>query len=250
MAESYHDAFAAALFGDGGDDFIAALQPGGDARRFAVYRNNVVRGGVEALRAAYPAVNRLVGDAFFTSMARDFWYENPPRSRSLTLYGAGFDSHIRGYGPAKDLPYLPGVAALDRAWLVAHHAAESPALEPGMIARMPPENLPVLAPGLRPCVQLVGTDWTCFEIWRGNRFDATPPGLKVRAEPETSVVWRPGGDVRFATISSGEHAFLMALGDGLTLEQAAADGASIQSDFNPAETFGQALQRGLLAGHD
>ncbi len=34
-----------------------------DAKRFAVYRNNVVAGLVDALKQAFPAVLRIVGDA-------------------------------------------------------------------------------------------------------------------------------------------------------------------------------------------
>jgi len=39
-------------------------------KRFAVYRNNVVVGLVEALRDAFPAVCRIVGIEFFEAMAR------------------------------------------------------------------------------------------------------------------------------------------------------------------------------------
>ena len=41
-------------------------------RRFAVYRNNVTVGLSEALTAAFPAVCRIVGEAFFRGMARQF----------------------------------------------------------------------------------------------------------------------------------------------------------------------------------
>ena len=219
-----------------------------DPRRFAVYRNNVIRGGIEALRAAYPAVNRLVGADFFAPMAKAFWQEHPPRSRSLTLYGAGFEGFVRGYGPAQTLPYLPGVAALDRAWLEAHHAAESRALAAEAVAQLPPADLPGLAPGLRPDVRLTRTDWSCFEIWKANRFGASAERLKTDAVSETSLIWRPRGEVCFARTTAGEHAFLLALAEGLNLEQAAADGVAEQKDFNPAEAFGNALKRGLLAG--
>ena len=38
------------------------------ARRFAVYRNNVVVGLIETLKDAYPVVHRLVGAEFFRAM--------------------------------------------------------------------------------------------------------------------------------------------------------------------------------------
>ena len=41
-----------------------------DARRFAVYRNNVTVGLIGALEARYPVSRRIVGDDFFRAMAR------------------------------------------------------------------------------------------------------------------------------------------------------------------------------------
>jgi hypothetical protein len=38
---------------------------GPDARRFAVYRNNVAVALIGAIEARYPVTRRLVGDAFF-----------------------------------------------------------------------------------------------------------------------------------------------------------------------------------------
>ena len=38
--------------------------------RFAVYRNNVVQGLIEALETRFPAVRRSVGETFFAAAAR------------------------------------------------------------------------------------------------------------------------------------------------------------------------------------
>ena len=55
--------------------------------RFAVYRNNVTVGLVEALRKRFPVCERLVGEEFFAAMAREFVRGAPPRSPLLYLYG-------------------------------------------------------------------------------------------------------------------------------------------------------------------
>lgn len=65
MPESFHTDFAHALTGGEMDRLTGWLEPGTDPRRFSLYRNNVVGSAIEALRAAYPAVNRLVGESFF-----------------------------------------------------------------------------------------------------------------------------------------------------------------------------------------
>ncbi len=50
-----------------------------DARRFAVYRNNVAVALIGAIEARYPVTRRLVGDAFFRAMARTFVARTKPR---------------------------------------------------------------------------------------------------------------------------------------------------------------------------
>src|SRR5262249_40571469 len=68
-----------------------------DSKRFAVYRNNVVVGLIEALKDAFPALHRIVGDEFFRAMARAYVMVEPPRSPILLDYGAGFSDFIRQF---------------------------------------------------------------------------------------------------------------------------------------------------------
>ena len=49
-------------------------------KRFAVYRNNVTVGLVDALAARFPATQRIVGEEFFRGMAQVFAQAEPPRS--------------------------------------------------------------------------------------------------------------------------------------------------------------------------
>ena len=65
--------FAAALLDPERPTPSGIIGPDGDVcpRRFAVYRNNVVVGLTEILKAAYPAVRRLVGEEFFDANGGD-----------------------------------------------------------------------------------------------------------------------------------------------------------------------------------
>jgi hypothetical protein len=49
-----------------------------DARRFAVYRNNVAVSLIGSLERRYPVTRRLVGDDFFRGMAGAFAAANKP----------------------------------------------------------------------------------------------------------------------------------------------------------------------------
>ncbi len=70
---STHAAFAEALL-----DPAAPCPPGltswngsDPAQRFAIYRNNVIVGLIDALADTYPVTEELVGEAFFRAMARE-----------------------------------------------------------------------------------------------------------------------------------------------------------------------------------
>jgi hypothetical protein len=59
---------------------------------FAVYRNTVMKGCIDALQANYPAVARLVGEEWFRAAAAVYARANPPRVPMLAEYGEGFAS--------------------------------------------------------------------------------------------------------------------------------------------------------------
>lgn len=248
MPDCFHADFATALLSSDNSGIERYLASPAALRRMAVYRNNVVRGAIEALRAAYPAIDRLVGPDFFSPMAKAYWQVFPPREPSMSLYGADFADFIAGYAPAAKLLYLADIARLDRAWLEAHHAADMPALSPASIAAMPPQDLPQVAPGLHPSVTLWRSDWPVYEIWHSNRDGAEP--VRVVLVPQTSfaIVWRHRGTVRHRSLTAGEHGFLTALARGETLEQAAGEAAVLEPDFDPAALFGEALTNSIL-GH-
>ena len=74
-----------------------------DARRFAVYRNNVAVGLIGALEARYPVSRRLAGDELFRAMARAFVRAHKPRSPVMIAYGEEFPEFVAEY-LARDEP--------------------------------------------------------------------------------------------------------------------------------------------------
>jgi hypothetical protein len=248
-AAGFHDRFAVALRDGDAGPLLAELDDPAALARFAVYRNNVVRGAIEALRAAYPAVNRLVGDSFFSAMAELFWQANPPRERTMTFYGDRFAAHIDTYSPASGLPYLGDVARHDQAWLRSHHSADEAPLEPARITALNPEVIPGLRPGLHTSVQILHSIWPAHEIWAGNRFATEPPKLALNRAERNSIVWRQNGEVRHRAIDAATAKFLLALEDGQSLEVAAGMMTSINPHSDPFELFRQALSDGLLGSN-
>lgn len=248
MTDDFHADFATAI--NSGDPAIVEpwLTTSSALRRMAVYQNNVVHGVIEVLRAAYPAVARLVGADFFAPMAKVYWQEFPPTQAVMSLYGKAFADFIAGYAPAAELVYLADVARLDRAWLEAHHAVDAPALDPGQIASLAPDALPELAPGLHPSVSLWSSAWPAYQIWRSNRDEAEPVRITLRPEASFALVWRHRGTVHHRALSAADHDFLSALARGESLQVAAGAGAAIDPDHDAAALFGEALANSILNG--
>ena len=101
---AFQDAFAETLFVDPASPVTAPRPPevAALARQsaFAVYRNTVVRGLVDAIVANHPAVARLVGDEWIRAAATAFVRAHPPRNPALLDYGEGFDRFLAGFAPA------------------------------------------------------------------------------------------------------------------------------------------------------
>lgn len=240
---AFQDAFAAALQSDEPDtsaDWLRALaeQPG-----FAVYRNTAFKGCVDALRANFPTVERLVGADWMTAAAATYARHTPPSCPQLIDYGDGFADFLQRFGPAQALPYLAEVARLDRLWLEVFTAAEQPRLMPRALRAMTPQQLAGLH--LQPCVA-ARWHWSglpAFTLWRCNRDGAELPEPLIW-QGEGTLICRWGGAVRWQALSQGGCAFLDACAQGLRLDAASA----VALEAEPALDFNELLVALFAAG--
>ena len=108
--------------------------------RLAIYRNTSRSVMTTALRLTFPAVNCLVGDAFFDMVAARFIKCHPPDSACLDDYGADFPDFLRSVPESAYLDYLPDVARFEWALGVAAHAPDVPPPDLLALARMSPES--------------------------------------------------------------------------------------------------------------
>ena len=220
---------------------------GGPAgKRFDVYRNNVAVSLTEALEAAFPVVQKLVGEAFFKAMAGVFLRAHPPASPLMMHYGAEFPGFLAGFEPARGLPYLPDVARLEQALRASYHAADATPVAPDALAAIAPERLETLRFGFAPALRLIQSDYPIVGIWRANSEASAP---KPGTGPECALITRPGFDPRVNAVAPPAAPILAALLEGATLGAAleqAGDG------FDLAALLGLLLTEGAVTSlsHD
>jgi hypothetical protein len=198
---------------------LVAHSAGIPERRFAVYRNNVVVGLVNALAARFPAVQRIVGEEFFRAMAQLYVRAHPPRSRLLMQYGDGFADFIAGFEPASELVYLADVARLEAARTRAYHAADKAPIDPKRLQSVDESALGDLRIERHPAAEIVRSDFPVVTIWAMNSGEREPDAIEDW-RGEDALVVRPQLEVFVRALPPGGAVFLTALFGGARLGDA------------------------------
>jgi hypothetical protein len=245
---AFQDAFASVLRvaervgGDAAVDRLAA-QPG-----FAVYRNTVLKGCIDALQANYPAVARLVGEEWFRAAAAVYARDALPTHPTLLDYGAGLAGFLETFAPAAELPYLADVARLDRLWSEAHVAADALLLDPTAVAALEPDDMAAVRLLLHPAAR-----WRWFEqapiysIWSRNRAgDAEIGELAWRGEG--ALLTRPHGEVLHSPLDQAGAAFLDACAGGESIHEAVIAALDVDEHADLSALISQLLCAGVFSG--
>ncbi len=198
-------------------------------RRFAVYRNNVAVSLAEALAARFPVIRRLVGEAFFTPLARLYAETDRPRSPVLAEWGEGFSGFLAGFPPLAAYPYLADVARIEFARGQAFHAADAAPIDPTVLASLDPQRVRLT---LHPSVSVLRLGHPAVSIWARNQ----PGGdaVALHQGPETALILRDAThQVPVHSISAGDCALVQAILAGHSLSLAADAAHSADANHNP-----------------
>lgn len=242
-------AFAEALQSAKGEE-VATRFLAGDAERnralLALYRGNVVANHTGAMTNSFPVLRQVVGEEFFDGLARAYRRERPSRGGNLDEAGEDFASFLAGFEPARELPYLADLAALEWAVARAWRAADAASVASEWLSGFDMESLAAARPSLQPAFQVLGSECPIVQIWRQHQA-FHEGGLAIRLEEaECACVWRDAQGVGVAAITPAERAFWLSLGAGETIGAALQVAVQTDSNFDFAACLGFALQHGLI----
>ncbi|MEQ8391874.1 MAG: DNA-binding domain-containing protein [Thalassospira sp.] len=239
-------------FYDGFSQAVQSLAPNSypkelaadNTHRFAIYRNNVHRGLCDALAAAYPTVEKLVGDTFFRALARQFVSTETTRPGSLALYGDGFSEFIAAHEAVASLPYLADIARLERTRLETLNAKDAEPLSASHLAGYD-DVLGAMQLHAHPACRLVVSDHPILSIWNAQNVSDSPKN--IIAQGETVLITRPSMDVKMKLLTGGQAAFCAAiLNNGCDIETACDIALAADDGFDVTRGFADLLVCGAF----
>jgi hypothetical protein len=249
MSASFETSFARALLDtarpipSGITAHNAAIPTG----RFAVYRNNVVVGLVNALRSRFPVVEKIVGEEFFAGMARVFVLERPPGTPLLATYGDEFAAFIATFDPARELVYLADVARLEAARTRAYHAADALPFGVAEFAALDASAVGGIRIDLHPSVEIVRSPHPIVTIWAMNSGERDLAPIE-NWHGEDALAVRPYLDVDVRLLPPGGAVFLLALAGAKPLGEAAAAALADHPEFDLSRSLAGLICSGLVCG--
>lgn len=213
--------------------------------RFSVYRNNVFVSLIDALADIFPVTQQLVGDDFFRAMARAFVQGNLPTSPVISDYGQHFDTFIRDFAPAKGLPFLGDMAALEYALLALTNAEEHPTLTHAEIATAfgQVEDPATLHFTLLPHTQLMVSSFAIGSLYLAHKSQHDPHLAHIDLNTsEHLLLAKSGLYAELRVLSKADAVFIKQLMQGMTLGDAIPD----DDNFDPGSSLAKLIEWNLL----
>ena len=214
-----------------------------------VQRGAVLRGAIDALAANVPSLRRLLGGDAFDEVAAAFVRAQLPRRGGIVRIGAGLPEFLASYPPLIEHDYLPGVAALDLAWIESHLAAEAPVLTTADVFALTAEQLlhGRLVP--HPATRWRTFAVPSFTIWRRQREDR-PLEEPLAWRGESALFVRVRGKVGWRAIDVGEAEFLATCAAGQSCDDALESVLAGGSGFDLAVSLPRLLRAGAFTRID
>ena len=239
--------FAAALFDPTTESAVAA-HLSASPERFALYRGNLSATWDKVLASAYPVINQLVGDEFFSALARAYGRAHPSQSPDLNHFGATFATFLDTFEHSAGLPYLPDMARLEWQLHRAHYAQHARAVCAADLAQLSPDAFEHARYRLHPAASLFASSMAVVSLWQAH----APGGIfpDDLYQPGFAVITRPVFKTELASVSAGAHAALHALEHGAAMGVALDCAFELDDDFDIAANLQQWLALGLLTECD
>lgn len=246
-ADPQQDDFAAALFDAAHEAQIVERITA--PTRFALYRGNLSATWDKVLSAAFPVIRQLVGEEFFTAMARAYGLAHPSASGDLNHFGAAFAGFLEQFEHVAEYPYMHDMARLEWALHRAHYRPDRSAIDAAALAGLSPEAFEAARFLLN--ATLFASDMAVVPLWQAHQSDSEVAFPSDMHQPSAAAIARPLWKTQVLVLEPAAFAALSALGEGGTMGDALDAAFDLDAGFDIASHLAQWLSHGLLSspGH-
>lgn len=209
-----------------------------------VYRNTMIGGCVDALRANYPIVARLLGEEMFDAMAADHAAMCPPRTPILALYGDRFPDWLQEQAWVREVPYVPDVARIDRLYVESLFAADAEPMEMDAIGGR--DDWLEMRLTLHPATRFTWLSTPSMSIWLAQR-EEVEGELEPDWHAEGVLLTRSALAVQPLRLDAAGHRFLSGIRLGDTVGDAAIATVSLYPETDIGSLFTSLVNAGAFA---
>jgi len=243
----YFNAFSHYLKTGSNRDVCAFLEEQKNTEFMPIYRNGFLKSCLSALSANYPSIVNLLGEGYFSKVAKKYILEHPPRKATLIGYGEGFAEFLSS--EITDLPYLKSFAVLDQYWLLSLNSKESDVWDIDAVNRTISENidLSLFPVALVESANVIHVDYALLDTWillKNN--NALTQSIALSQETQSILIWRCAGEVRGRVLERLDIVILDILKKGANLETVTSSALKIEPNFDISAYFAELLQNRLL----
>lgn len=151
------------------------------AEGLQAYRRNSRAHATQALAAAYPTVQALLGAEDFARLAHELWQAHPPVQGDLARWGEPLGAFLAAHPGLTAWPYLADCAWLDWAVHICERAADAQFDAPSM-SRLTDTDAQRLHLLLRPGLSVHVSHWPVLAIYQAHRMGAAPEAMDQARE--------------------------------------------------------------------
>ena len=261
-----------AVLGGHGDDALWALVDSNTLNASGLPEKSLTRRGLlayqshglalaeRALGGAYPVIAQLVGEENFAALAQHLWRQQPPTCGDMGRWGDDLANFLATAPQLADEPFLADVARIEWALHRASFAADSSVdlASFGLLSAETPAT-PSLTLSLG--VWLLDSAFPVVSLTHAHGLPAEDrksalayaAELLARGTGEKALVWREGFKPRLRHLGAAEHALLLALQAGHSLEAALAQAShandpNSEAIFDFADWLASSVKSGLVTG--
>lgn len=175
-------------------------------QRLEIYHHAYRARLCEVLADSFAKTCLYMGSDTFEEEAAVFAVQQPPDSRSLSRYGAGFPVYLASKYPEN--PELWELAQLDWDLRTRFDGADAPALSAEIAKDFGDTRWLTWAQPLHPSVLLRTVTTNVAQIWQAINADAQVPEVQLLPMPKVMLVWRKLLQPHFQILDHGAATFL------------------------------------------